>query len=246
MSIKCMNWAWSLPLKPTAKLVLMSLSDIANDLGECFPSIRYVADRCCISKRHTRRVIKKLVELKLLEAQTRLRKDDSNTSNLYILAIPKPRDDNLSPPLLKSIQSCQEGVTYTPGGSDTQTLPLTTIEPPIKQTTTTTEKKTINWPAKLADTDKKSIEKLVVGLPSDDIQELLDELGGQLKNIKRPVSYFHALLKKHEKGLFFPSSSTQVKSGREVKQNTEASLRNAKKLNIERLRSYGIQIDDEP
>jgi len=176
MSIKCMNWAWSLSLRPTTKLVLMSLSDVANDLGECFPSIRYIANRCCISTRHTRREIKKLVELELLEIETRYRKDGSKTSNLYLLSLPKIGSDNLSPPLLSNDQTSPDKVTPEPSGADTQTLSLTTIEPSIKPTTTTTENTALKWPSALSQADRTSIEKIVVGVPNDDLQEILDEI----------------------------------------------------------------------
>ena len=240
-----MNWAWSLPLRPTTKLVLMSLSDVANDLGECFPSIKYIATRCCISTRHTRREIQKLVELRLMEVETRFRKDGSHTSNLYQLAIPKTRDDNLSPLTMPPNTSHPERVTPQPPGDDEQTLPLTTIEPSIKPTTTTTEIATLKWPTALSSIDRSSIEKIVVGISSEISQQLLDELAGQLANIKRPVGYFHALLRKHQQGLFIPSSSTQVKTSREAKLSNALALEHSTAMNIQRLRDYGINIDGD-
>ena len=247
MSIKCMNWAWSLPLKPTTKLILMSLSDVANDLGECFPSIKYIAERCCISTRHTKREIQKLVELRLLEVKKRLRKDGSHTSNLYLLAIPKTGGDNMSPPSnpAPKATSCHERVTPKPPGDDEQTLPLTTIEPSIKPTTTTTAEQPLDWPVALASEDRQSIEKIVVGVSNEIAQQLLDERAGQLANIKRPVGYFHALLQKHQHGLFIPSSSTQVKTSREAKHKNTLDLEHATAQNIQRLRDYGIQIEGD-
>lgn len=216
-----MNWAWSLPLRPTTKLVLMSLSDVANDLGECFPSIKYIATRCCISTRHTRREIQKLVELRLMEVETRFRKDGSHTSNLYQLAIPKTRDDNMSPLTIPANTSRPERVTPQPPGDDEQTLPLTTIEPSIKPTTTTTET-SLKWPAALSQADRSSIEKIVVGVPNDDVQEILDEISEKLESIKSPVSYVFTLIKKHKEGTFVSASSNSVVSKREIKDATEA------------------------
>lgn len=242
-----MNWAWSLPLRPTTKLVLMSLSDVADDLGECFPSIKYIAERCCISTRHTRREIQKLAELRLLEVKKRLRKDGSHASNLYQLAIPKIGDDNLSPPSNPAPKASprHERVTPPPPGNDVETLPLTTKEPSIKPTTTTAENTDLNWPTDLHSTDRFSIEKIVVGITAEIAQQLLDELAGQLANIKRPVAYFHALLQKHRQGLFIPSSSTQVKTSREAKHKNALDLENATSQNIQRLRDYGVQIEDD-
>lgn len=217
-----MNWAWSLPLRPTTKLVLMSLSDVANDLGECFPSIRYIATRCCISTRHTRREIKKLVELELLEIETRYRKDGSKTSNLYLLSLPQIGSDNLSPPLSSRDQAGPDKMTLEPSGADTQTLSLTTIEPSIKQTTTTTENTALKWPAALSQADRSSIEKIVVGVPNDDVQEVLDEISEKLGSIKSPVSYFFALIKKHKEGTFVSANSNSVSSKRKSKDINEA------------------------
>jgi len=222
MSIKCMNWAWSLPLRPTTKLVLMSLSDVANDLGECFPSIKYIATRCCISTRHTRREIKKLVELELLGIETRYRNDGSKTSNLYLLSLPQIGSDNLSPPLSSSNQDSPDKVTPKPAGNDTQTLSLTTIEPSIKPTTTTTETTSLKWPAALSQADRSSIEKIAVGVPKDDVQEILDEISEKLGSIKSPVSYIFTLIKKHKEGTFVSASSNSVVSKREIKEATEA------------------------
>ena len=217
-----MNWAWSLSLRPTSKLVLMSLSDVANDLGECFPSVRYIATRCCISPRHTRREIKKLVELELLKIETRYRNDGSKTSNLYLLSLPQIGSDNLSPPLSSRDQASPDKVTPEPSGADTQTLSLTTIEPSIKQTTTTTENASLKWPSALSQADRSSIEKIIVGIPNDVIQEVLDEISGKLGSIKSPVSYFFTLIKKHKAGTFVSATSNSVVSKRELKGANEA------------------------
>ena len=244
-----MNWAWTLPLKPTTKLVLMSLSDVSNDLGECFPSVRYIADRCCISKRHTRREIQKLVELGLMNVETRFRGDGSNTSNLYVLSIPyspKIGEDKLSPPNVQAKTSSirQERVTPASLGGDEQTSPLTTIEPSNNQTTTTTEYINIDWPENLSQEDKSSIEKIVVGVCPKVSQKLLNELAGQLDKIKRPVAYFYALLQKHQKGLFVPSCSTQVENKRVAQKNNAQALEHSTALNIQRLKDYGIDIKE--
>lgn len=241
-----MNWSWTLPLRPTTKLILMSLSDMANDEGECFPSINYIAKRCCISPRHTRREIHKIISMDLMSTETRKRKDGSQTSNLYTLNIDKAVFDKLSPPKnrTKDTATSPDRETPQPSGDDEQTLPLTTIEPSIKPTTTTTtELAALKWPPELSSIDRSSIGKIVVGVPYEVAQQLLDELAGQLANIKRPVGYFHALLRKHQQGLFIPSSSTQVKTSRETKESNALALEHSTKLNIQRLRDYGIQIE---
>ena len=89
-----MNWAWGRRLKPTAKLVLMSLADAADDQGLCWPSIPTLARKCCISTRTVQRILGELVEAGLLRAEPRFRKDRSRSSNRYCLAL--EGGDNLS------------------------------------------------------------------------------------------------------------------------------------------------------
>ncbi len=52
-----MNWAWRQLLAPTAKLVLMSMVDAADDPGVCWPSVPTLARNCCVSERTVRRIM---------------------------------------------------------------------------------------------------------------------------------------------------------------------------------------------
>jgi len=74
MSIEALNWAWdqSCP-NPTAKLVLMALADHANADGECWPSMKKIAERSHISARQVSTHITSLVELGLVEKAGRRR-----------------------------------------------------------------------------------------------------------------------------------------------------------------------------
>ena len=89
-----MNWAWGRQLKPTAKLVLISLADAADDQGVCWPSVPTLARKCCTSTRTVQRILGELVEAGLLRAEPRFRKDRSSSSNRYCLAL--EGGDNLS------------------------------------------------------------------------------------------------------------------------------------------------------
>lgn len=51
MSIKLMQLAWDADLQSTEKIVLLSLSDQANDQGVAWPHIKSLARRCGCSKR---------------------------------------------------------------------------------------------------------------------------------------------------------------------------------------------------
>lgn len=51
MSIKAINWAFSLPLPPKQKLVLLALADYADDAGVCWPSTRMLSKKSGLSLR---------------------------------------------------------------------------------------------------------------------------------------------------------------------------------------------------
>ena len=52
MSIRLMASAWQMRgINPGAKLVLLALCDNASDEGACFPSVRTIAEKCCMAER---------------------------------------------------------------------------------------------------------------------------------------------------------------------------------------------------
>ena len=63
MSIAAMNWAWQQRLTPSLKLILMALSDAADDEGICWPGVATVAVKCNVSSRTVRRGIQSLIEM---------------------------------------------------------------------------------------------------------------------------------------------------------------------------------------
>jgi DNA-binding transcriptional ArsR family regulator len=74
MSIEALNWAWEQPVAKAAnKLVLLALADHANGDGECWPSMKRIADRSDISARHVSRAITELIDLGLVEKANRRR-----------------------------------------------------------------------------------------------------------------------------------------------------------------------------
>ena len=58
MSTAVMAQCWPLAMPPTAKAVLISLADNANDHGECWPSLATIAVRTCFSERAVQNAIK--------------------------------------------------------------------------------------------------------------------------------------------------------------------------------------------
>lgn len=68
MSTQIMALCWPLELTPTAKSVLISLADNANDAGVCWPSIPTICKRTCFSERAVHRAIRDLEVAGLLVA----------------------------------------------------------------------------------------------------------------------------------------------------------------------------------
>lgn len=77
MSIEAMSFVWRhFEGDPTAKLVLLSLADQANNAGWSWPSQAYTAKRCMISDRQLRTWITRLKEQGWLEVHPRPGKSD--------------------------------------------------------------------------------------------------------------------------------------------------------------------------
>ena len=72
---------------PLRKLVLLKLADNANDQGECWPSLQYIADQCEISKRSVISHISSLCDSGFLKKEHREGKFKANASNLYTLSL---------------------------------------------------------------------------------------------------------------------------------------------------------------
>jgi len=51
VSITAIRWAWTQPLSPTAKLILVRLADMADEAGTCFPSLAKLERDTGLSRR---------------------------------------------------------------------------------------------------------------------------------------------------------------------------------------------------
>lgn len=91
LMVKAMNAKVGNPLR---KLVLIKLSDNANDKGECWPSYQHIADQCEISKSSVKNHIKKLREMGFVSIEHR-DGPKGNTSNLYQITFNNESGNNL-------------------------------------------------------------------------------------------------------------------------------------------------------
>ena len=83
MSTIIMAQCWPLQgLSATQKAVLISLADQANDHGVCWPSVKTISVRTCLSERAVRASIAWLTENGLLLSERRF-----NSSNIYTISV---------------------------------------------------------------------------------------------------------------------------------------------------------------
>lgn len=240
MSIKAMNWAWEQRLPPNSKLILMALADAADEVGQCWPRVRLIAEKCCTSERTVQRVLKELEAAGFLHIERNYRKDGSQSSNVYSLSLASP-PDRLSPPSDR----------LAPGGDTGVMPPVTRVTPPGDRATSPHEPptRTINksslqlpakvihtpppspvsgeaekgacgalvWPSRLNERERSAIAPMVNGLNVNDVQMLLDELAGVMatQSIKTsPERWFRAVLDRFHRGRFAPSAGLAAKEKR--------------------------------
>lgn len=240
-----MNWAWQQTLTPTLKLVLMALSDAADDQGVCWPSVATLAKKCSVSTRTVRRSLRVLTDSGMLIAEARRRGDGSSTSNRYRLLI--AGGDNLSPPRdagdTRPGQGCQ-------GAPDVPVTPGTTnrivIEPPQPgagdgrpMDSATVEGGggyllKLEYPKGLSPSERADAQRRLARLPPELAQQLLDELAARLKagTIRiSPLVYLAGLIKRANAGLFVPEAGFSVADAREKRRHNEAYLQRLQSIN---------------
>lgn len=122
MSLLWMVKALSTRVKNSSrKLVLIKLSDNANDEGICWPSITHIAAQCEMSTRTVQRHLRDLEKAGFIQIEERQRNNFVNRSNLYTLKFSEgqvysPESDPSSggEEPLTSEASVQEGDNMTP------------------------------------------------------------------------------------------------------------------------------------
>ena len=126
-----------------------------------------------------------------------------------------------------------------PDNPSTKNLPLLNKHLRLnKQDTknTTTNRDDYIWASQLSGLHKGSIYSLLTDVNNkEDIQLLLDELSGQLDNIKNPVGYFRTLLQSYLLGEFTPAKAIQIQSNRKKKKENELALERSRQYHEEQL-----------
>ena len=227
-----MNWAWSQHLPPTLKLVLMALADAADDGGDCWPSVRTLAAKCCTSQRTVQRVLKDFEVRGLLLVTPRFNAVGRQSSNAYRLDLAYP--DKLSP--LRIRRQGEGDMVVTPGvsepchpGGDKAMSPLEppkepSIESPLQPIAARRLNESmpeLEYPRSLSAADRRSIDRALESVDSQGAQSLLDELAGVMATsgaIKTtPSRWFRAVAERYVQGKFVPIAGVSIaeRRGRE-------------------------------
>lgn len=104
-----MSKCWPMTMPPTAKAVLISLADNANDEGWCWPSLATIAQRTCFSQRAVQNAIAWLESVGLLLA------DRTNGRKSRYQITPENYD--------KPTQEVHPCTTFTPAGDSSTHAP---------------------------------------------------------------------------------------------------------------------------
>jgi len=246
MSLKVMAWAWTVQLPPTPKLVLMALSDEADDRGYCFPSHRRLADKCSIAERSVRRMLSLLVELERIIVERRFKKDGGRTSNGYRILFETPRTNCPGGPdtvVRGEGTALSGGIGHAcPGAQDTDVRVTTTYPciypntlpgPPSAQRVHSgnPQPEDLCFPKALSEVQKQALRKELQNLNQQQAQQVLDELVGRMRTAKvhHPIRYCAALVARLQRGEFHPGLGTEVGKQREAERQRDAQPRESMK-----------------
>jgi AraC-like DNA-binding protein len=224
MSIRAMNWAWEQVLAPTPKLILMALADCANDFDECWPSIRLIAKKCCVSERTVQRILQKFTQDNLIIVSSRHTHSGRQSSNEYRLLLNgKSIPDNLSPQMENALTSTDNlspsGVTS--GVTHEGVTAMSPPEPPNESS-----QQPLHLPAGLTRMEKSFVSSLILKLDHQIAQALLDELADAIESgtiRKNLLRWFNALVEKQKRGSFTPTGGIRIKDRRNARSQDQRS-----------------------
>lgn len=95
MSIEYMTKVFKTNLKPTPKLVLLTMADYANDEGKLFPSLKSLSEKASVGKSTLALILNVFEKLNIITREQRKRANGSDTSTLYTIQNLNKIDDKL-------------------------------------------------------------------------------------------------------------------------------------------------------
>lgn len=202
MSMRAIEWVWRLKLQILSKMILLALADIADDSGYCWPRVQLIAQRCGCSARTVRRHTARFVERGLISVEHRYRKDGSQTSNGYRLALDGPSD---------RLPDGGDGNDHGGGPAtsqlgDTNVSPLTTTDPPVIQKPQSSTLADLEYPASFTFSQIHEAQR-VVASAGEDAQAILDVLSAayETRTIRNGIFYLKKLVARYHSGGFDPA-----------------------------------------
>ena len=240
MSIKLMSLAWDLQgMNASNKLLLLAMCDWANDSGFCYPSMKSVAHRTCISKRQCQRIMSELIEGGLIAIVGNERGGiASRKYQLNVAALRGPGSivagDNLSPLASVSLPP----VPQTTVAGDTHVTRTTTnhqVEPSLQRR----DLSELDWSSlsNLRDEDRVVVVTLIQEVEHSLHQDLLDELAGaqRAKAIKGQwPAWLQGVARRARLGGFVANHALAIQGDRR-RRISEADAAEKRRITSERL-----------
>ena len=244
-----MTWAWTVPLSPSPKFVLMALADDADDSGFCFPSHRRIALKCTITERSVRRMIRLLAERRYLVVHQRFN-NRARTSNGYQLAVDLPRTNCPGEPNIarwgdRTLPSGGSGRSR-PGAQDstvrvTTTYPLFDPTPPLlghpdadqnaaaRAAAGSSGGGDLCFPTTVSNAQRQALQARLSTLSLENAQLVLDEVAGRMKttHVRNPIGYCATLIVRIQRGDFTPELGIRVAEQRAGERQRQTAIRDA-------------------
>ena len=215
-----MTLAWGAHLTPSPKLLLMALADISNDDGVCWPSVRLLAKKCCLSEREIRRILEQLKSAGYIRINKRFRTDGSQTSNSYIV-LPSPSVGGGDKLTGGSDKPNRGGGHRAQPADATGDRPINDhIDPsetPPQPNRGGGGVECLIYPEAFGPSERIEAAKRLHGLPTELAQEILFELAGRIRltAVKNPLRYLTALTQSAKAGTFKPDLAQRVRESHE-------------------------------
>tara|TARA_B100001063_G_scaffold246739_1_gene287312 strand:+ start:5249 stop:6004 length:756 start_codon:yes stop_codon:yes gene_type:complete len=203
MSVKLMWSAMTVKAgSPTAKLILLKLADNANDKGECWPSLKNIAEHCEVSQKTVITNIKKLEELGYVKKINRFN-DKGKTSNLYVITLTgsEPVEGNsstepcekTSTTHVKKRKEPSEKTSTTPcEKSSHESVSSESVKEPEKTKAISTEEKIVNLYNEILADSKNQYHLPFVKVITEKRKKALKKFWALIdKDINRVESYFN-------------------------------------------------------
>lgn len=128
-----LGWAMDQPdLTPTQRFVLVILADMANEIGECWPSRRTISERTGYGDTTVKEALRALRDDEVVVARPRFDASGRQTSNIYVLCL-EGRGRVASPPSVDADYGLEGAADDRGGGAS---------RPHVEPTKGTSSKKT--------------------------------------------------------------------------------------------------------